>query len=529
MRLPPSTTAANRASDSSDLLEPTGIPQLDLVLGGGLPRGALTIILGPAGSGKTTLACQIAFAGAQRGQPVLLLSTLAEPQTKLLGHLRHYRFFVPEFIGEQVKVYSLQQLLPQDETPSIHEVTKAVRATRAKWVIVDGFQGLWERGENSRWASQVISSLGTQLSLLGATALLTSEGDPRALPPCPEMITADVLLGLSFTLVGMRAHRGLEVIRARGQAPLLGRHSLALSERGVEVFPRLEASVTGASRQVQLLAALGPSAPLERATFGLRELDTLLGGGLPRQTSTVLAGSQGTGKTLLALSFALAGVQQGEPILWLSFREAAEHLMQKLDPFALGAAFRAALATGGRLTVQRWFPVELDPDQVATDLLIAATRTGARRLIIDGLVELERAVMEANGAERVPNYLTALLEALRHRGVTLLALKETPKMLASQLDFSTEPIAVLAENSILLQQVVWREQVRRLLSVLQMGFSAHDTSLREVRIAAPAGLQVLAPAESEAGMLTKLTRQQQDSSGARAAPAASETPSASTM
>lgn len=84
--------------------------------------------------------------------------------------------------------------------------------------------------------------------------------------------------GLSCTLDGGWAHRGLEVIRARGQAPLLGRHSLTLSERGIEVFPRLETCVTGASRQVQLPAALGKSIPVERVTFGLRELDALLGG-----------------------------------------------------------------------------------------------------------------------------------------------------------------------------------------------------------------------------------------------------------
>lgn len=73
----------------------------------------------------------------------------------------------------------------------------------------------------------------------------------------------------------------------------------------------------------------------------------LLGGGLIRQTSTVLAGSLGTGKTLLALAFALEGVHQGEAVFWLSFRETAVQLAQKVIPFAKGPALRAALTPGG--------------------------------------------------------------------------------------------------------------------------------------------------------------------------------------
>lgn len=170
------------------------------------------------------------------------------------------------------------------------------------------------------------------------------------------------------------------------------------------------------------------------------------------------------------------------------------------------------------MTVQRWAPVELNPDQVACELLAVLKRTSARRLVIDRIGDLERAVIETSGVERVPDFLAALWEILQQQGVMLLALKETPKVLTSELDFSTEPIAVLAENVILLQRVVWREQSRRVLSVLKMSYSAHDTTLREVRIVAPAGFQVLAPVESEAGLLTELTHQQRISEAGKEPP-----------
>ncbi len=100
MSTPPFDATSGLSSQGA--LLPTGVPQLDRVLGGGLPRGALAIILGPPGSGKTTLASQIAFAAAKRGQQALFLTALSEPTTKLLEHLRSYHFFVPDLVGSMI-------------------------------------------------------------------------------------------------------------------------------------------------------------------------------------------------------------------------------------------------------------------------------------------------------------------------------------------------------------------------------------------------------------------------------------------
>ena len=174
--------------------------------------------------------------------------------------------------------------------------------------------------------------------------------------------------------------------------------------------------------------------------------------------------------------------------------------------------------------MQRWEPVELEPDQVVTELLTALAQAGAHRLIIDSMAELERAVIETSGAERVPNFLAAFLAALRRAGLTLLAIKETPKAIATEIDFSTEPLGVLAENVILLQQLVRQGQIRRVLSVLKMGYSAHDPTLREVRIAVPTGFQVLTPLESGPDLGAEFARQQ-GRPGADAPPAPPGKPS----
>src|SRR5271157_6494718 len=93
------------------VVDPTGVPNLDLILGGGLARGTLAIVVGPPGSGKTTLALQTAWAAGRAGRKVLIFTVLSEAPSKLLAHLSAYEFYDPSLVGERVKLLSLQPFL----------------------------------------------------------------------------------------------------------------------------------------------------------------------------------------------------------------------------------------------------------------------------------------------------------------------------------------------------------------------------------------------------------------------------------
>ncbi|GLV58743.1 hypothetical protein KDH_55730 [Dictyobacter sp. S3.2.2.5] len=167
-----------------------------------------------------------------------------------------------------------------------------------------------------------------------------------------------------------------------------------------------------------------------------------------------------------------------------------------------------ALSVNGGVTVHHWDPVELGPDQVATELLAALEQTGAQRLVIDSIAELERAIRRSSGAERVPDYLAALLSLLRERGVTLLAIKESMQIITTQLDFSVDELSVLAENVILVQHLIYGGRMHRVLSVPKMRFSDHDDTPRDFLIVPPEGVRVLTPNEGDQDMLHTLAEQQ---------------------
>ena len=161
----------------------------------------------------------------------------------------------------------------------------------------------------------------------------------------------------------------------------------------------------------------------------------------------------------------------------------------------------------------RLAPVELEPDALADALLRALDRTGARRLIIDSIVELDRAVAEASGPGRVAGYLAALVEALRDRHVTTLALRENATLVASEVSLASDTLTALAENVLLLQHLAYRGQLHRVISVPKMRFSAHDLQVREFIITPPEGIRVLSPLESVADVLSAIMTRQGGGSG----------------
>src|SRR3954451_22919584 len=80
----------------------TGIAGLDIVTGGGLPVRRTCLIAGLPGTGKTTLANQLAFSHAARGGRVIIATLLTESHDVLLENLQSFSFVDPGLVADGV-------------------------------------------------------------------------------------------------------------------------------------------------------------------------------------------------------------------------------------------------------------------------------------------------------------------------------------------------------------------------------------------------------------------------------------------
>ncbi|WP_118179956.1 ATPase domain-containing protein [Paraburkholderia phosphatilytica] len=472
-----STSAAVRSTVE------TGVPGLDVILGGGLVSGGLYLIEGMAGAGKTILSSQIGFHRVKQGDRVLYMTLIAESHDKLLGHLSGLRFFDETAVAQHMLFVSGYHELMQDGLDGfLRLIAASLHQHRPKLLIIDGFRSAREFSETDLALSRFIHELNALVAAMNCTTLLLAPLSGNE--PHPEHTLVDGLIELNRHSDGMRRAREIEVHKMRARDHLLGRHFFRITDNGHVMFPRLEAN-----------SAVRPGvADLStRLAFGIPNLDALLDGGVVKGSTTTLMGPSGVGKTLLGLQFLATGLARGETCIYMGFHESPQRLLAKADAVSIHLS---QAAEEGRLIVQ-WQPaIELAIDELAAIAIDTVKRSGATRLVLDGIEGFHDSAMRP---ERSRLFLNAFTNQLRDADVTAVLTEELP-LNADPAPSHGVRMSALTENLILLRYAETDTRLRRMISVLKQRESAHDPSLRELLISSQ-GLDISASFEGAAGLL----------------------------
>ena len=449
----------------------TGVPGLDTVLGGGLPEFSFNLVAGPPGSGKTTLAHQIMFALATPERPAIYFTVLGEPPLKMLRYQQQFDFFDSEAIDRSVRFINLSEVaMAGDLDRVLRRIVEEVTAHSPALVFVDSFRSVVEAHSTLNPAhshlQQFVQQLGMLMTSWQATTFLIgeyfSETDAN-----PVFTVADGLIWLRQSVQRNSMVRKLQIMKMRGQATLPGLHTFRITNRGLEVFaPALPHDCT----------ALLPGAP--RVAMGVAGLDEMLGGGLPRGYSLLVAGPSGSGKSMLAAAFLAEGVRLGETGVFAAFEQQSS---QARNPVVAG------LIASGKVSLIDSRTADLSIDEVMFRVIAEIKRVGASRVVMDSLSGFELA-LAPTFREDFRESLAGLVSALAGAGVTVVMTSELEDRY-TDLRFSPYGTAFMTDAIIVQRYIEVESRLLRMMAVVKVRGSAHTNELREFSIDAQ-GIQM---------------------------------------
>jgi circadian clock protein KaiC len=444
-----------------------------MILGGGFVSNSINVIMGEPGTGKTLFAEQLLFKNAEEGRPVLYLTTLAEPLSKVVTYLQRLAFYDESKLGTEIVYDDVGSLLAREGPGALLvRLREAIETLGPKIIVIDSFKAIHDLSASVARMRRLVSDLAGLLSAYDTTTFLVGEYRPQDIARYPEFAVADGIVEFARQKRSTTDERFLRVSKLRGSGYLEGLHGIHITSAGLEVYPRL----------VSPADAQNYSTRRERMSTGIGGLDAMLQGGVWRGSTTLVVGPTGSGKTTLGLQFALAGVAAGEPALYVNFQENPTQLARVIEPLDKGGAARKR-----GLHLLYASSVELQIDRIIVDIFRTIDEHTIKRVVIDAVGDL---AMAAADPQRIHNFLYALVQRLTVLGVTVLFLMEDTTHGPLETPGPTEfgRLSYMCDNLLLLE-IDRSERLRRRLSIYKTRASGHDDAVHSMTIT-EAGVRV---------------------------------------
>jgi circadian clock protein KaiC len=444
----------------------TDVPGLDLVLNGGLEPGAVVVLAGAPGTGKTILAQQMCFASATPERKCVYYTTMSEPHTKLVRHLRPFTFFDPQALGARVEHIHLGDFLRPARAeglgPLVSEIVRKTLDEEPAIVVVDSAKMLRDFADERELRTALFDLTG-RLAQTDTVLLLLGEYTSGELLSDIEFSVADGIIQLEYEPREPVDRRWLRVTKMRGGSHRPGKHTFQIGPGGIEVFPRIETLIPASVMPVS-----------GRVRSGIPGLDDLMAGGTRAGDATLVMGPSGVGKTIFGLRWAAQELEQGNRCLYVTFQDTADQLTAMAAVF--GWDLEAARAAG-RLVISHVPMGDLDLDVLANAVRAELAQHPVGRVIVDSMAEL---VLAAREWERFPAYMRSLVGLIRAAGSSSLLTSET--MANGLTAQSLDGLMFLFDNVIDLRYIEQESQTGRSLNVVKMRNSRHEMTLNSFTI-----------------------------------------------
>jgi circadian clock protein KaiC len=448
---------------------PTGIAGLDEITGGGFPRGRTTLIAGGAGSGKTLVGMEFLINGAVKyGEPGVCM-TFEENVPELVQNLASLGFDVEALVRSKrllidhvlVERHEIEETGEYDLEGLFIRLEHAVNSVGAKRILLDTIEVLFSGLENLAIVRSELRRLFRWMKDRGITAAVTAEAGAEMLTRHGlEEYVADCVVTLDHRVKEQVSTRRVRVVKYRGSTHGTNEYPFLIGDHGISVFPITSLGLTY-------------DASTDRVSSGIEGLDRMLGGkGFYRNSSVLVSGTAGTGKSSIGAAFVNAACARGERALYFAFEESPSQILRNMSSVGMD--------------LERWMKkgllriVAARPTSVGLESHLAGMHRDVDEFkpavaVVDPITNLV-SVGELNAVKAM---LTRLVDYLKMQHVTALF---TNLNVEGLVEMNTAEISSLMDVWILLRSVEQHQDRRRMASVLKARGMAHSAQLYEMEI-----------------------------------------------
>lgn len=232
-------SAESRPASQSIKRLPSGVDDLDEMVGGGLDRGSSALLVGPAGCGKSTVAAQYIFAAAQRGERSSIY-LFDEARHLFLARCRSLK--MPLHVLEDQGLVNLRQVDPAEFTPGefLQRVRADVEDRGASIMVIDSVNGFMKAMPGEPYLSIHMHEMLSYLGQLNVTSLLIVAqqgliGDMEQ--PVEISYLADSVLLFRFYELNGQLHPAVSMFKRRSGSHSRRIYELGFGESGLSVGP----------------------------------------------------------------------------------------------------------------------------------------------------------------------------------------------------------------------------------------------------------------------------------------------------
>ena len=461
---------------------PTGIPGLDQMVGGGLPRGRTTLLVGGPGSGKTILALQFLVHGAQVEKEPGIFVAFEETPARIISNADGFGWDLAGLVRKKLHFVDAQPSpdLVQSgafDLSGMLAVLEAMTAkTKARRIVFDALDIMLALLPDEASKRREMYRLHEWLVAHELTGLITLKADADekssvvSQPFSFMQFMVDCAVILNHTVVLGVSQRNLRVQKYRGSSFDENESPFLIGGSGFEVavartLGRVDAKVTN-----------------ERVSSGVKRLDTMLGGGYYRGASVLITGFPGTAKTTLSGAFAEAACKRGERTMFVSFDSDGNEVVRNLASVGIRLD---RFVKNGLLRLISARTISGSAETYLVRIKALAREHSARCLVIDPVSTLSKAGNELTAhsvAER-------LIDWSKSDGTTLVCTSLLDEMASQNEGGSPLQISTLADTWIHLNYLVQAGERNRGMSIIKSRGTAHSNQVREL-ILSDAGVTV---------------------------------------